>query len=251
MGKWSQIAGRGFLDWLAAPAGLRWLDVGCGNGAFTELVVQRSAPAAVLGVDPSEAQIAFARARFEPAVAQFRQGDAMALPIDGRDFDVAVMPLVIFFVPNPAKAVAELTRVVRPGGIVAAYAWDMAGGGFPYSALLDELNALDVAVPHPPSEEASRIEVMRALWSGAGLDAVETRVISAQRTFVDFEDYWATILGSPSAGRPLASMPSDALARLRARLEARLSPGQDGAIRCSAWANAVRGRVGHLRGAHA
>lgn len=247
MGAWSQLAGHVFLDWLAAPSGLRWLDVGCGNGAFTELILQRSAPAAVLGIDPSEAQIAYARARFEPAVAEFRQGNAMSLPIDLSNFDVAVMPLAIFFVPDPAKGVAELARVVRPGGVVAAYAWDLAGGGFPYAALLDELRALDVEVPHPPSEDASRTEVMRELWTGAGLDAVETRVISVQRTFADFEDYWATILGSPSAGRPLAAMPSDALARLRARLEAQLSPASDGTITYSASANAVKGRVGRPR----
>ena len=246
MGKWSQIVGRIFLDWLAAPPGLRWLDVGCGNGAFTELVVQRCSPAAVVGIDPSEAQLGHARARLAPASVQFRQGNAMALPIDDHDCDVAVMPLVIFFVPDPAKGVAELARVVKPGGIVAAYAWDMAGGGFPYAALLNELRAVDVAVPHPPNEDASRLEVMRELWEGTGLESVETRVITAQRTFVDFEDYWTTVLGSPSAGKALAAMPSDAVARLRARLEARLPPASNGSITCSASANAVKGLVGNL-----
>ena len=67
MGVWSRIAGETFLDWLAPEPGLRWLDVGCGNGAFTELIVARCAPAAVDGIDPSEAQLAFARKR--PALA--------------------------------------------------------------------------------------------------------------------------------------------------------------------------------------
>jgi SAM-dependent methyltransferase len=168
----------------------------------------------------------------------------MALPIDSRAYDVAVMPLVIFFVPDPAKGVAELARVVRPGGIVAAYAWDMAGGGFPYAALLDELRAIDVAVPHPPNEDASRLEVMRELWSGAGLTAIDTRVITVQRTFVDFADYWETVLGSPSAGKSIAAMPPDAVASVRARLESALPPGVNGSITCSASANAVKGWVG-------
>ena len=100
-----------------------------------------------------------------------------------------------------------------------------------------------MAVPHPPSEDASRLDVMRELWAGAGLTAIETRVITVQRTFVDFNDYWATISGSPSAGKSLAAMPSGERASLRQRLERRLPPGSDGSITCSATANAVRGIV--------
>src|SRR5690242_12924995 len=98
MGKWSQRAGEAFLDWLAPAPGLRWLDVGCGNGAFTELIGERCAPAAVHGVDPSPGQLAFARTRPVSRIAQFHQGDAMALPFADDTFDAAVMPLVIFFV---------------------------------------------------------------------------------------------------------------------------------------------------------
>ena len=200
MGKWSQLAGETFLDWLAPKPGLRWLDVGCGNGAFTELLVERCAPVSVQGIDPSEGQLAYARTRPASRVAQFRQGDAMALPFPDDAFDAAVMPLVIFFVPDPAKGVAEMARVVCPGGTVTAYAWDMVGGGFPYEALHDEMRGLGVAVPVPPSPDASRMDAMRDLWTGAGLDAVETREITVQRTFADFDDYWTTILGGPSVG---------------------------------------------------
>ena len=80
MGRWSVSAGEIFLEWLAQPERLRWLDVGCGNGAFTELIVSRCAPADVQGLDPSNAQIAYARERLGTGVAQFRQGDAQALP---------------------------------------------------------------------------------------------------------------------------------------------------------------------------
>jgi 2-polyprenyl-3-methyl-5-hydroxy-6-metoxy-1,4-benzoquinol methylase len=80
MGKWSQLVGETFLDWLAPKPGLRWLDVGCGNGAFTEMLVERCAPASVHGIDPSEGQLAFARTRPASRVAQFAQSDAMALP---------------------------------------------------------------------------------------------------------------------------------------------------------------------------
>src|SRR5690606_35589856 len=106
-------------------------------------------------------------------------------PFPDDTFDVAVMPLVIFFVPDPRKGVAEMARVVRPGGTVAAYAWDMAGGGFPYHALHFEMRRLGVSVPAPPSPEASRIDAMHDLWADVGLDAVETREITVQRTFTD------------------------------------------------------------------
>jgi SAM-dependent methyltransferase len=243
MGKWSQLAGEAFLDWLAPKTGLRWLDVGCGNGAFTEMLVGRCAPVSVMGVDPSEGQLAFARARPASRVAQFRRGDAMRLPFPDDTFDAAVMPLVIFFVPDPAKGVAEMARVVSPGGNVSAYAWDMPGGGFPYQALHDEMRGLGVAVPTPPSPDASRIDALRDLWVGAGLESVETREVTVQRTFADFEDYWATVIGGPSVGPQLAAMEPEHLALLKARMLGLLPAEAAGRITYSARANAVKGRV--------
>ena len=243
MGEWSRLAGMTFLDWLAPKSGLRWLDVGCGNGAFTEMIVERCAPASVQGIDPSEGQLAYARTRPAARGAQFRQGDAMALPFPDDTFDAAVMPLVIFFVPDPARGVAEMARVVCPGGAVTAYAWDMEGGGFPYEALHDEMRGLGVAVPTPPSPDASRIDAMRDLWTGAGLDAVETREINVRRTFVDFDDYWATVLGGASVRTQLAAMASERLALLKERMRARLPSDAAGHITSRARANAVRGRV--------
>jgi ubiquinone/menaquinone biosynthesis C-methylase UbiE len=113
MGRWSRIAGDIFLDWLAPARGLRWLDVGCGSGAFTERLSERCAPATLDGIDPAEAQLTFARARPEMSAARFRQGDAMALPFADDSFDAATMALVIFFVPEPAKGVAEMGRRAR------------------------------------------------------------------------------------------------------------------------------------------
>lgn len=243
MGKWSRLAGETFLDWLAPQTGLRWLDVGCGNGAFTEMLVERCAPISVQGIDPSEGQLAFARTRPASRIAQFRQGDAMALPFPADAFDAAVMPLVIFFVPDPARGVAEMARVVCPGGTVSAYAWDMVGGGFPYEALHSEMRELGVAVPEPPSADASRIEALRDLWTGAGLESVETREVTVQRTFAGFDDYWAIIFGGPSVATKLAAMTSDELARLKERMRARLTADAAGRITYSARANAVKGRV--------
>lgn len=243
MGRWSRPAGECFLAWLAPPAGLRWLDVGCGNGAFTELLVERCAPAAVSGIDPSEAQLAYARGRPTARIAEFRLGDALALPYAGHSFDAAVMALVIFFVPDPARGVGEMARVVAPGGIVSAYAWDMAGGGFPYAKLQAEMRDMGIPVPVPPSPNASRLDAMQDLWTGAGLEAVETRTISVQRTFGDFEEYWTAILGGPSVGPQLAAMSSEQLALLRGRMRPHLPTDAAGRITYGARANAIKGRV--------
>jgi len=243
MGVWSRLVGHAFLDWVAAPSGLRWLDVGCGNGAFTQMLADRCEPASLDGVDPAAPMLEFARAVPSLAAAHFRQGNAMALPYPADSFDAAVMPLVIFFVPEPARGVAEMARVVRPGGMVAAYGWDMTGDGFPYSAVRDELCDMGITPPEAPSQDASRPEVMQSLWEGAGLTAIQSRVFTVQRTFPDFDDYWSTVLAGPATSSVLRSMQPEDLARLRERLRKRLVPDASGGITYSARANAIKGQV--------
>jgi ubiquinone/menaquinone biosynthesis C-methylase UbiE len=243
MGAWSKLAGGTFLDWLAPRPGLKWVDVGCGNGAFTELIVTRNAPAEVQGIDPSDGQLAYARTRSGTAMAQFHKGDAMALPFTDRAFDVATMALVIFFVPEPAKGVAEMVRVVAPGGRVAAYAWDMAGGGFPLQPILTELKAMGFNPLRPPSADASKIEALQQLWKDAGLIEVETRRIDVQRSFVDFDDFWAAASLGGSIGPLLASMAPDDLAAIKTRVREHLNEDSAGRITYGSWANAIKGRV--------
>jgi SAM-dependent methyltransferase len=243
MGTWSRLAGAIFLDWLTVPRGLKWIDIGCGNGAFTELLVERCAPAEVQGIDPSEGQLAFARTRPAARGAKFGRGDAMALPFAADTFDAATMALVIFFVPNPGKGVAEMVRVVRPGGVVAAYAWDMLGGGFPLEPIRIGMRAMGLIPLSPPSAEASRIDAMRELWTGAGLDAVETREITVQRTFADFDDFWTTGLLGSSIGPTVAAMAPADVELLKARVCERLPADATGRITYVARANAIKGRV--------
>jgi len=243
MGNWSQRVGAIFLDWLAIPSGLKWIDVGCGNGAFTELVVERCTPSEVHGVDPSEDQLAFARTRPAARSAKFSFGDAMALPFPKERFDVAVMALVIFFVPDPPKGVAEMMRVVRPGGTIAAYAWDMFGGGFPLEPIRVEMRAMGIAPVNPPSVEACRIEAMRKLWTDGGIEAVETREITVKRTFSDFEDFWSTGMLGTSIRPIIAKMSLADIETLKTKVRARLPCDLAGRIPCESRANAVKGRV--------
>lgn len=244
MGRWSQRVGKLFLDWLDAPKGLRWLDAGCGNGAFTEVLIEHCAPAAVTAIDPSEGQIAYARTRPAAKLAQFQLGDAQALPFADGSFDAAVMALVIAFVPDPAKAVAELARVVRPGGPVATYMWDMLGGGTPMAPSYRALKSLGIEPPYPQSAAVSRREALQELWQKAGLDAVEMREIRIPVTYSSLDDYWdSTTVPSGPQGKLIAGMTPGEKDKLRARLRKLLPIGPDGRIAYESFANAVKGRV--------
>jgi SAM-dependent methyltransferase len=243
MGVWSGLAGQVFLDWLALAPGLRWVDVGCGNGAFTELILRHCAPVEVQGIDPSEGQLDYARLRPGAAGAVFRQGDAQALPYASDGFDVAVMALVIFFLPDPASGVAEMSRVVRPGGWVAAYGWDGEVGGSPTQPLQDAIVEAGGEDVRPPSYWASYRAHLRDLWTTAGLRDVEVRPITARRSFEDFESFWSATSGT---GRPkisLASLGPEGAARVKERLRAAMPPDAEGRIAYAAHANAIRGRV--------
>jgi ubiquinone/menaquinone biosynthesis C-methylase UbiE len=167
----------------------------------------------------------------------------MALPFDAARFDAAVMALVLFFVPEPAKGVAEMNRVVGPGGTVAAYVWDVFGDGTPTAPIQAELHHFGVPLALPPSAGASRMEVLRSLWTDAGLEAVETQEITVSRTFSDFEDFWRSATAFPTSGPAIAAMAAADVETLKARLRERLPADTSGRITYPARANAIKGRV--------
>lgn len=242
MGVWSRKVGEAFLAWLAPKPNLSWLDVGCGNGAFTALLAERTKPSSILGIDPSPAQLDFARTREGVSLARFEAGHAMELPAADARFDAAVMALVIAFVPEPAKGVSEMRRAVKPGGLVAAYMWDWPEGfPFHHSHKIIEDRGLP-AVP-PPSWDASRRERMVELWQGAGLDGVEAREIVVERTFPDFETLWAITLTGPRVAMLAASLEPEVKAAIREELRQRLAAEEGKPVTLRARANAVQGRV--------
>jgi SAM-dependent methyltransferase len=244
MGRWSRVAGAALLDWLDVPKAMRWLDAGCGNGAFTEEIFSRCAPAAVSAIDPSEEQLAYARSRPATKTAEFRVGDAQSLPFADNSFDVGIMALVISFLPEPDKAAAELRRVVRGGGWVATYMWDFAGGGSPVYPLNKAMKSLGWDAALPPNPMASRREAMQASWEKAGLEFVETEVIRIPVVFSDFDDFWSsTTLPVGPQGKLIDRMSVDEKKTLRARLHDDVPAAADGRIAYEAFANAVKGRV--------
>jgi ubiquinone/menaquinone biosynthesis C-methylase UbiE len=241
MGGWSRAVGEQFLDWLRPAEGLEWIDVGCGSGAFTDLIVRRCAPKSVLGIDPSEAQLDFARTRGLDPTACFEAGDAMALEVADASQDVAVAALVVHFMPDPAKGIREMARVVKPGGLVAAYAWDLAGGGFPYEAIHTAMRSMGLAPPDPPSPEAANADELVRLWRDAGLQSLQQSEFSVSQAFREFDHYWETATSAPRIAARLSTASDDVLSTLKGRVHAALKRPQTSEIAVSARANAIAG----------
>lgn len=232
-----------FLNFLSPQPDQRWLDVGCGNGAFTDLVMHNCAPDGMHGIDPSEGQLVYARERLAGQRAVFQQGDAMALPFEDYRFDIAIMALVIHFVPDPARAVSEMTRVVRPGGTVASYVWDHDAAGSPIDPFEAEFASAGVPTPAPPSLHATSLSELIRLWTDAGLEAVETRAIVTERTFANFDEMWTSATGTGRLKSAVETIEPVTLARIQAGLRARLPADPQGRITYFAKANAIKGRV--------
>ncbi|CAN5592208.1 class I SAM-dependent methyltransferase [soil metagenome] len=247
VGRWSRLVAQDFIDWLDIPDGGHWLDVGCGAGDMTAVILEHVAPAAVQGVDLSPDYIAFAQARFSDARARFRMADARRLVEPDGAFDCVVSGLVLNFVPHPAKAVREMARVAKPGGTVAAYVWDYADKIelmryfwdavvelFPEAADLDEGLRFPICNPQGLTD----------LWESVGMRDIETRAIDVPSVFRDFDDYWSPFLGGqgPAPGFAASLSESDRSA-LRETIRSRLPIRADGSIHLIARAWAVRGTI--------
>jgi SAM-dependent methyltransferase len=252
IGRWSRLVARELVAWLGVAGGSAWLDVGCGTGALSQAVLEGADPAAVVGVDPSLGFLAHARARLGGR-ARLAVADARRLPLaDGR-VDAAVSGLVLNFVPDPARAVAEMARVTRPGGRVAAYVWDYAGRMELIRRFWDAAAALDPAAAE--LDEGRRFPLCRpgplaGLFRDAGLADVAGHPVEVPTRFRDFDDYWTPFLGGqgPAPGYALA-LDEGARAALREAVAARLPVAADGSIPLVARAWAVAGtRPGPVSG---
>jgi SAM-dependent methyltransferase len=248
VGRWSRLVAREFLRWLAVPSGSRWLDVGCGTGALSEAILQAAGPTEVVGVDPSDGFIAYAREHVGDERVTFEVADAQALPFRDARFDVVVSGLVLNFIPSPERGLAEMARVARPSGSVAAYVWDYAGEMQLMRRFWDAAVALDPGARD--LDEGRRFplcrpEPLERLFRDAALENVAVRSIDVPTVFRDFDDYWAPFLGAqgpaPSYATSLAEQPR---AALRERIRAGLPAAEDGSIRLIARAWAARGTAG-------
>ena len=245
VGRWSRLVAPEFIAWLAPDPARDWIDVGCGTGELTRAILAAAAPRSVLGVDPSEAFIAYARQHTADARATFAIGDAQDLPADDASADFVVSALVLNFVPDPAAGIAEACRVARPGGTVAAYVWDYAGEMQLMRYFWDAAAELDAAARD--FDEGNRFSIchpdaLRSLFTSAGLAQVATRAIDVTTRFVDFDDYWSPFLaGRAPAPQYAMSLSQGRREELRELLRSRLPVGHDGSISMVARAWAVSG----------
>lgn len=245
VGRWSRKVAPELLRWLAPAPHLAWADVGCGTGALAETILATCEPAAIEGVDASEGFVAAARQHLRDPRVRFITGDATRLPWEAGAFDVTVSGLVLNFVKDHDAMAREMARVTKPGGRVAAYVWDYAGGMqmirhfwdaavavSPGDAKLDQADRFPICRPEP----------LRALFEGAGLRSVQVRPIDVPTVFQDFDDYWTPFLGRQgSAPTYLASVSDETRERIRAHLKVRLAPAGGARIELTARAWAVQG----------
>ena len=247
VGRWSREIATGFLRWLAPRPGLAWADVGCGTGALTATILSECEPSSVCGVDSSEGFVSQARRRIGDQRARFETGDAAHLPWKSGVCDVTVSGLVLNFVRDHESMTREMARITRPGGRVAAYVWDYAGGMqmirhfwdaaiavSPGDAKLDQAEQFPLCQPEP----------LRALFEHTGLQSVAVRAIDIRTVFRDFDDYWVPFLGrTGTAPTYLASVGGEVQERIRLHLRSRLTSTGDGPIELTARAWAVQGVV--------
>jgi SAM-dependent methyltransferase len=243
MGRWSRKIAPRFLDWLGAPRGVDWLEVGCGTGALSSCILADCEPRSLLCVDPSEGFIAKARTNISDARAEFQLGDAQALAAETASRDAVVSALMLNFVPAKEKALAEMKRVGRGGAVVGFYVWDYPGGGVEFMrAFWNAAVSLDPGAKD--LTEGARFpfctpDGLTTLAKGAGLARVQCVALEVPTVFEDFEDYWRPFtLGAGPAPGYCASLDPSARQRLREKLFESLPRHEDGSIhlKTRAWA---------------
>jgi len=240
MGRYSRELAPRLIEFASIESGMSVVDVGSGPGALAERLAERVGSELVSAVDPSEPFVA-ACARRVPGV-DVRQADAEKLPWRDGAFDAALAQLVVNFMRDPHAGVAEMRRVVRPGGIVGACTWDYGGGMQMLRVFWDTARALDPDAPDEGRTMRLRsVEELEELWRAVGFDDVETGPLVVETTYVDFDDFWQPLtLGVGPAGSYCKAREPKQQEALRDELFVSLgSPVASFTLSARAWA--VRG----------
>jgi SAM-dependent methyltransferase len=234
MGRYSRLLSPQLADLAGVVPGQRVLDVGCGPGALTAELVARLGADAVTAVDPSEPFVGAVRVR-HPGV-DVRLAPAEALPFADASFDAALAQLVVHFMTDPAAGLAEMARVTRGGGIVAACVWDHAGGLGPLGLFWETARTLDPEVTDESHLAGAREGHLAELLTAAGLRDITETSLTADLEHPSFDDWWAPFTqGVGPAGAYVTSLDPARQAELRERCRDRL-PSAPFVIPARAWA---------------
>jgi SAM-dependent methyltransferase len=244
MGRWSRRLAPLLIKFGGLADGDRVLDVGCGTGSLTRALPQIGNIASCTGVDLTEAYVEFARSRNTNPHINFRAADARALPFEDNSFDRAFSMLVLQFIPDAARAVVEMRRVVQPEGTTTAAVWDVYGG-MPHARMMwDIAAALDPSIEPPLFRPLSQPNEMATLWRELGLLDVEQTSILIRMEFLGFDDYWLPLTSEGPMAQFVAGLSASARATLtehvRRAYVANLPDGPR-SFACVAWA--CRGTV--------
>jgi SAM-dependent methyltransferase len=246
VGRWSRRVAPMFLDWLRSRPAADWADVGCGTGALSAAILDRCAPSSVTGIEPSAGFLKTAQQNIGGR-ATLQQGSATAIPLGDASVDFTVSALVLNFVADQAAAIAEMSRVTRAGGVVAAYVWDYGGKMELMQHFWDAAVALDAGAASIAEQHRfpnCRPEPLRALFANGGLDDVQVSPLELAMAFESFDDYWEPFLGGAGpAPVYVANLDESSRSVLRERLRERLPIRADGSIPLVARAWAVRGTI--------
>ena len=223
------------------------LDVGSGSGALAAALEGKTKAAEIVGVDPSAGFISYAKQRVPSMRVRFEVGDGQALPCRDASFDHAMSQLVINFIPDHEKALREMRRVTRPGGVVSSCVWDYGAGMESLRIFWDEAVALEPAAApkHERNMKLTREGELGALWRKLGLVGVREQPLAIEQAFSSFDDFWGPFLkGTGPGGAYVVSLGEEPRRRLEARMRERLVGGKaDGAFTLKARAWCVRGEV--------
>ncbi len=234
MGRYSRLLSPQLADLAGVRGGQRVLDVGCGPGALTAELVRRLGPAALAAVDPSAPFVAAVRER-HPGV-DVRRASAERLPFPDRAFDAALAQLVVHFMSDPVGGLAEMARVTRRDGVVAACVWDHGGGQGPLSLFWQAARELDPDVDDESRLAGVREGHLKALFEAAGLHEIEEAALLAPLEHASFEEWWEPFSGGVGpAGSYVARLDADRQAELRENCRARL-PVAPFVLTARAWA---------------
>jgi ubiquinone/menaquinone biosynthesis C-methylase UbiE len=252
MGRWSRLLAPVYVSFAGVQNGDRVLDVGTGTGALMSALEAGTTSTALAGIDPSEGFINFAKKNAGSGRATFEVGDAQALRFEDASFDHTMSMLVMNFIPDHEKAIAEMRRVTRPDGIVSSCVWDYNAGMRSLRIFWDEVVALDPAMTSKDERnmKLTREGQLGQLWRKAGLINVQEKALAIEQAFTSFDDYWGPFLtGIGPGGAYVASLTEERRRQLESRLRKRLFGARDdGAFVLKAQVWCVRGEVPKSRG---